>query len=403
MKKYIQPGGLAVCILFLVLVVLYGQKVETVDGVRVVHNGKSGTWGNNPKVSLKLVQTIGDIDTNDENFAFHMPADVTVDKQGNIYILDSGNHRIQKFDPSGKYIATIGNKGQGPGEFYFPASLDIDSSGMIYVSDTQNQRIQILNPDGSDSETVTSSKAPFGITRIASSGEMVMGAGGTLLISPGGFDPDQKPENLVKILNLEGSIIKDFVKPFDYKDFLVNRMGNSFHFNIDKNDNVYVSFDYQNRIEKYSADGRLLWKADRKLNYSTDAPKKKGTMKGSSNRREIRMPEMNRCSNGIAVDDKGRVWVLTPNRLQKEEEKVQTNVSMTMDGGQRSMSMKPVGNVENRETDMFDIEVYAADGTMLGKIPLTHFVDDIRIVKNRLFLLDRMRGAQFFEYKIIEN
>ena len=55
-----------------------------------------------------------------------LPGDVAVDKAGNIYILDSGNARIQKFGPDGKYLATIGRKGQGPGEFILPDGLDID-------------------------------------------------------------------------------------------------------------------------------------------------------------------------------------------------------------------------------------------------------------------------------------
>ena len=59
---------------------------------------------------------IGELETEDENIAFHIPSDIVIDEQGNIYILDSGNHRIQKFDPEGNYLASFGRKGQGPGE-----------------------------------------------------------------------------------------------------------------------------------------------------------------------------------------------------------------------------------------------------------------------------------------------
>ena len=127
---------ISICFLFLIFSLSFAQKIETIDGVCVVHNGKSGKWGKNPKLSLEFVKTIGELETEDENLAFHMPSDIIIDSKGFIYILDSGNHRIQKFDSDGKYITTIGNKGQGPGEFYYPLSIDIDPKGYLYEKKT---------------------------------------------------------------------------------------------------------------------------------------------------------------------------------------------------------------------------------------------------------------------------
>jgi len=404
MKKLIQLNACLVSLLLFFMTVSYAQKVETIDGVRVVHNGKSGKWGKNPKVSLEFVKTIGKLETDDENLAFYMPSDIAVDSQGNIYVLDSGNHRVQKFDSDGQYIATIGNRGQGPGEFNYPLSIDIDSKGYLYISDPQNQRVHILKPDGKEHKTIQFYKKRAGVIRISMSGDMVMGSGGGFIIF-GGMGPDEEKSlpKLLKILDTKGEVKKDFGEQRDFKDILLNRMGNEFHFVIVKNGHTYVAFNYQNRIEKYSSDGKLLWKSDRKLNYSTDAPKNKGSMKGSGGMRTIQMPQMNRCSSGIAVDDKNRVWVVTLKRQIKDDESVQTRIRMTNVSGQRSMSMAVDGNTDVRETDMYQLEVYTPDGILLGKLPLNHFVDDIRIEKDRIFLLDKMRGAQYYEYKIIEN
>jgi hypothetical protein len=118
----------------------------------------------------------------------------------------------------------------------------------------------------------------------------------------------------------------------------------------------------------------------------------------------IQQPEMNTCSNGIAVDNKGRVWVVNLKRQIKEDERVQPSVRLSMDSsGQRSMSMSVGGNTDVRKTDMYQLEVYDLEGILLGTIPVSHFVDDIRVDKDRVFLLDRMRGMQFYEYKIIEK
>jgi DNA-binding beta-propeller fold protein YncE len=163
MKKLSRFIGYAVIIMLFAFSISFAQKVETIDGVRVVHNGKSGKWGKNPKVSLELVRTIGTIEAEDDSFLFYLPSDIAIDNQGNMYILDSGNHRIQKFTPDGKYITTIGNKGQGPAEFVYPLSLEVDSKGYLYVSDPGNQRVQVLKPDGKDYKTISFSKDPAGL------------------------------------------------------------------------------------------------------------------------------------------------------------------------------------------------------------------------------------------------
>ena len=77
------------------------QKVETVNGARVVHNEKGGHWGAKPQVRLELVRTIGGLSETDPNLAFSAPYDVVRDSAGNIYVLDVRDCRIQKIDGGG--------------------------------------------------------------------------------------------------------------------------------------------------------------------------------------------------------------------------------------------------------------------------------------------------------------
>ena len=405
MKKLSRFIGYVVIIMSFSFSISFAQKVETIDGVRVVHNGKTGTWGKNSKVSLELVRTIGTIEAEDDNFLFYMPSDIALDSQGNMYILDSGNHRIQKFTPGGQYITTIGNKGQGPAEFIYPLSLDVDSRGYLHISDPGNQRVQVLKPDGKDYKTISFPKDPAGILRVSESDHMIMGRGaGFFSISLRSTEENKELPKIIRVLNSDGDIERNFGEQRNYKDFLINRVGNRFHFAIDKDKNTYVAFDYQNRIEKYSIDGKILWKADRELNYSTDPPKTKGNIKREGGMVSMQEPQMNRCSNGIAVDNKGRIWIVTLKRQIKEEESVNIGVQVTQGaGGARSVGMSVGGNTDVRETDVYQLEVYAPGGMLLGKLPLNQFVDNIRIINNRLFLLDSMRGMQYYEYKIIEN
>jgi hypothetical protein len=121
-------------VLFLVSVFVRAQKIETVNGGRIVHNEKGGQWGANPALKLDLIRTVGGLEA-EENLSFKEPSDIVRDSAGNLYILDAGNNRIQKLDSEGKFIKTIGRKGQGPGEFQAARSIDID-------------KLEIFSPDG---------------------------------------------------------------------------------------------------------------------------------------------------------------------------------------------------------------------------------------------------------------
>jgi sugar lactone lactonase YvrE len=73
---------------------------------------------------------------------------VTVDAQGNIYVADTGNNRIQKFSPGGAPLAQWGQSGSGRGQFSGPRGIALDAQGNVYVTDTGNQRMQELSPTG---------------------------------------------------------------------------------------------------------------------------------------------------------------------------------------------------------------------------------------------------------------
>jgi sugar lactone lactonase YvrE len=392
------------CLLLIALLAgaVFGQGVETVNSVRLVHNGKEGKWGKTPRVQAELVRTLGDVAAEDESVAFYMPAGVALDSKGNLYILDTGNHRVQKFSPEGKYIASFGRQGQGPGDFAYPDSIDIDGEDLVWVSDPNNQRVQVLTPEGAVSRTVGFVKERVGKLRRTKTGLVMAGEGGVFFGGPEMEEKEQSLPKLFKKVDLNGKVTGEYGEPFDFKHPLVNQTGNQVTFAVDGNDCVYLAYSYQNRVEKYSPEGKLLWRADRKLDYSTDSPKDKGKREVRGGNVTIQGPQMNQCAEGIAVDSSGRIWVATLNRQSKEEEQVGVNMNVTMSGGERKMSMKAQGNTDLRTTDMYRLEVFSQEGELLGSLPLDHFVDGIYIKGDRLFLWDAMRGAKFFEYKIKE-
>jgi uncharacterized protein (TIGR03663 family) len=85
---------------------------------------------------------------------FMEPWDVEVDADGFVYVADTWNHRVQKFDGDGNFVTTWGWHGVSEGgvgaekQFWGPRDIAIDADGLIYVSDTGNKRVQIFMPDG---------------------------------------------------------------------------------------------------------------------------------------------------------------------------------------------------------------------------------------------------------------
>jgi hypothetical protein len=69
---------------------------------------------------------------------------LAIDAAGRIYVPDTGNHRIQVFNPNGSYFTTFGSYGNGPNQFDCPAGVAISPvNGDIFVVDRCNQRIQV--------------------------------------------------------------------------------------------------------------------------------------------------------------------------------------------------------------------------------------------------------------------
>jgi DNA-binding beta-propeller fold protein YncE len=79
---------------------------------------------------------------------FQYPSGVAADSRGYIYVADSGNNRIQKFDAEGNYVLEWGDSGSAPGEFDLVAAAAVDREGNVYVVDTRNHRIQKFSENG---------------------------------------------------------------------------------------------------------------------------------------------------------------------------------------------------------------------------------------------------------------
>ncbi len=79
---------------------------------------------------------------------FNVPTYVWVDNNGDVYVTDTMNCRVQAFSPDGKYLRSYGERGDAYGQFSRPKGVALDSFHNVYVVDSGWSNVQIFNPQG---------------------------------------------------------------------------------------------------------------------------------------------------------------------------------------------------------------------------------------------------------------
>ena len=216
---------------------------------------------------------------------FTDPRGIAVDAEGNVYVADGGNHRIQKFDNGGKSLMEFGSEGSAPGQFQEPWGVAVDADGNIYVADTWNHRVSKFDPEGEfllqwgafvDTQGVLSDEQTavfWGPRSIAFDGN------GDLYVSDTG-------NKRVQVFDTEGN----FLRQVGGVGVLEGQFEEPVGLAIDKDDNLYVADIWNQRIQKFDSDLKYLtqWDVD-----------------GWESQSVVNKPY-------LAVDDRGRVYVTDP-------------------------------------------------------------------------------------------
>jgi len=182
----------------------------------------------------------------------------TVDYSGNVFIGNDAEFTIDKYDPQGRFLAALGHKGQGPGEFngaaLFP-SFAVNSRGMVFTS-TIRSKIAVLNPDGSFNREVEFPPevkgSRVGLIRVdPDDGVHVIFYGTDKGVMLTRFSPDLKVSAVYhRAPGRPHNFLGDGLRFLPDLDF-------------DQRGNVYVTDSYDYRVYVYSPEGKPVRTFDR--------------------------------------------------------------------------------------------------------------------------------------------
>ena len=368
-------------ILFSTIISLsYSQEITIKNGVKFINNEVS------PKkdiqnIELQFIRKYGGLDATTEDMILYHQMSVALDNNNNLYILDLHEPNIKVYNSEGSFIRNFGKKGQGPVEFSRPIGIDIDSENNIYISDFLTHSISKLSTEGKHIRTIHPKvKNSFPIFRVLNNHFLISGTDSFPIRLPEGSIYN---EPVIKMYDQNGNFIKNFGEIGVFEDQSVCKMGNAVCLSIDKNDNIYVAYRFQNRIEKYNYQGTLLLQIKRRLPYKFSEKakliierRKNGIISG------VGSPILNIFSFGISTDYKERIWTLTFSRQPKRR----------------------FYTILEDEKNYVKLEIFDKEGFFVKDILLSEAFETERnciyIRKNRLFLINSI-DVSVSEYRII--
>jgi sugar lactone lactonase YvrE len=202
-----------------------------------------------------LLLTLGEAGrSGSDEHHFNGPTDKAFLPNGHVYIADGyGNRRVIHFDDRGRFVRQWGEDGTGPGQFALPHAIAIDSQGQIYVADRNNARIQVFDTAGKLLAVWDDLIVPWGLVVTGDDHLWVCGSSRVRQPDGDGWVIAPPPDQSVMKLNRDGEILLHV--PLDYTATPPGKPGEVDWVHgiaVDSQGNLYLSDIQGKRAQKFT-------------------------------------------------------------------------------------------------------------------------------------------------------
>jgi tripartite motif-containing protein 71 len=215
------------------------------------------------------------------NGQLFLPAGLALDAKGDVWVADGGNYRVEEFNEKGEYVQAFGSKGTGSGQFaeYGPSGIAIDGHGNVWVTDKHGGRVEVFNEKGEYQKSVGSKGTGAG--QLEEPMAVAIGPTGNVWVTDWVnnrvTEYNEKGE-YVREVGSEGTADGQFERPYAIA--------------VEADGDVWVGDSYNQRVQEFNETGGYL----NQFGQAGYEPDQFGFYPGY----------------GLAVDSKGDIWASDP-------------------------------------------------------------------------------------------
>ena len=283
---------------------------DEVNGVLVVKNPLEPCY-EGEVVIIKHELSIGKA-TAEQEYTFSVISGLSIDSKENIYVLDYKDAQIKVFDNCGKYLKTIGRKGQGPGEMTSPYAISISNDDEIMVQDLNNHRLIFFTVNGDLTREISTAQLLMVGSAIDTEGNII---GLVSRRGPEGQKIELKKYNsrlneLCSFLSISHPIGRGRYNPFKPE----------ICWNLTNRDFMFCGYPDKYEVNVFSPAGALARKILKEFRPIVIAQNEvEEVKKRLPSPMDMDIPKYHSAYQHISVDEKGRLFIQTWERKGKTD------------------------------------------------------------------------------------
>jgi hypothetical protein len=339
--------------------------------------------------SPRLIERASFIDRTEGGEAvLYRPSYFVFDPEGTAYIPDPGAHAILVFDRDLRLVRRIGREGEGPGELKWPCAVRMAPDGSLVVQDPDNHRVSCFSTAGAFLRSERFSQGQS-YTLTSNDDYMPVPGGGFLRVEWMYYQERRRVRDadrpLLEIVDREDKVVRDLGKHRTHEDRRIASLLSSVVITTSPSGKAVAAFEYSPEIHVYNlVSGALERTITRELEFRPAELAVEERIyrspDGQATSRRLE-PVADTVSLDVAVDEAGRIWVLT-NRLNQKDSEARES--------------------EERFDQLVKLEVLSPDGLLLGSWPLADPASRLAFDPlGDLWLMDRGYNMTIRRYEVV--